>query len=190
MTAVSYEVFLSEVMPWVRECPQMVAVNAIRNAGIQFCNQSHWLTYEPDPQTLLAGIREYDLEYESGVIPTRLIWAKINNFAVKGVVTTENTLVLPLVPVAREVNALTMKLAVQPTRTSTTVDQSIYDRWAEVIAHGALARLYDMPGQPFSDEAKGLLSGQRFRAGIAEARIERQREQTVGPLTVKMRRFV
>ena len=43
MTAVSYEVFLPEVMPYVHDVPEIVAVQAIRNACIEFCEKTHYL---------------------------------------------------------------------------------------------------------------------------------------------------
>lgn len=189
MTNVSYETFLPEVMPHVHNCPQEYAVNAIRNACIEFCDQTHWLTCEPDAQTVLPNVKVYDVEFSKGVMPIRLEWLKINDLPAHGHLTKNNQVVLRDKPSTRLFNALTMRFAVRPTRSSTTVDESLYDRWAEAIANGALARLYAVPAQPFSNPDMGVYRSSKFKADKADAQAEKQRELTTGPLYVRMRRF-
>src|SRR5512137_870759 len=62
MTAVSYEVFLPEVMPYVQDVPDTVAVQAIRNACIEFCTETHYLQENLDPITGQEDVGEYDLD--------------------------------------------------------------------------------------------------------------------------------
>ena len=62
MTAVSYEVFLPEVMPYVQDVPEVVAVQAIRNACIEFCEETHYLQESLDPITGIVNIGLYDLD--------------------------------------------------------------------------------------------------------------------------------
>lgn len=189
MTTASYEAFLPEVMPNVRDCPVDYALNAIRNACIEFCDKSQWLTYKPDAQTLLADVTEYDVEFESGVEPVRLMWLKTYDRDAGGYMTKDNTVILAVTPSERVFGGLTMEIAVRPTRVSTTVDYTVYSRWAEAIAQGAMARLYDTPGQPFTDPDRAVMRWNRFRAAIADATMEKQRELTIGPLRVRMRSF-
>ena len=49
MSEISYEVFLPEVMPFVRDVPEIVAVQAIRNAVIEFCEETHYMQENLDP---------------------------------------------------------------------------------------------------------------------------------------------
>ena len=58
MTAVSYEVFLPEVMPYVHDVPEIVAVQAIRNACIEFCEETQYL----NPWDWTHGEREFQFE--------------------------------------------------------------------------------------------------------------------------------
>ena len=62
MTAVSYEVFLPEVMPYVHDVPEIVAVQAIRNACIEFCEETHYLQENLDPITGQENVGEYYLD--------------------------------------------------------------------------------------------------------------------------------
>lgn len=188
MTNVLYESFLPEVLPHVRDCPQDVAVNAIRNACIDFCDQTHWLTVEPDAQTVLPNVDTYDVEFSAGVMPVRLEWLKIGDVQVNGHLTKDNQVVLRDMPSTRIFNGLTMRFAVRPTRVSTRVDESLYNRWAEGIAHGAKARICVVPGQPFSNPDLAMFSAGQFRSAISDAKADKQRELTVGPLHVQMRR--
>jgi hypothetical protein len=184
-----YESFLPEVMPHVHNCPQDYAVNAIRNACIEFCDQTHWLTIEPDAQTVLPNVDTYDVEFSKGVVPIRLEWLKINDIDAHGHLTKDNQIVLRDMPTTRLFNALTMSIAIRPSRSSTSVDDSLFERWAEGIASGALARIYATPAQPFSSPELALARSAMFKAAKADAQAEKQRELTVGPLYVRMRRF-
>ncbi len=211
MTDVAYEDFLTDVSPFAPSCPEIVAINAVRAACIEFCNISHWLIYEHDPVTLLAGIGTYDLELPTGLQVLRIIEARVSGRIItpksaeqlnqrmgsnwrtaEGDPTSftqlnpREVIVAPL-PQTRAVNALTMQLAVTPTRDSDSVDQSLWDRWAEIIAKGALARILRLPGHQFTDDAKALFYAREFRAGANEARVERERGLTVVPLQVQMR---
>lgn len=187
---VAYEKFLVDVLPYVRDCPQDVAVNAIRNAAIEFCDQSHWLTFEPYPQTILPNVNVYELDYDTGEEPVRLIWANINGFAARAHLNNDFDLVLQDTPTSTLVNGLTMEFAVRPTKTSLYCNDTLYTRWSEAISYGARRRLYDIPAQPFTDPERMVQMHMKFRAAIADARMERERELTIGPLQVQMRKFV
>ena len=188
MTTVPYENFLPEVLPFVHNCPQDYAVNAIKNACIDFCNQTHWLQYTTDPMLVLANVTNYDLDYETGVLPIRLITLQLNGMNVPGTLGSDYTITLGVTPSTQMANALVATLALAPARSSTAIDVSVYERWLEVIAQGARGRLYDVPAQPFTDPQRATLAKGFFKSGIADARAEVQRGLTVGPISVQMRR--
>lgn len=56
------DLFLNEVMPDVPSCPNAVAVNAIRNAAIEFCQKSLVWRQELDPVDVYQGQDAYDLD--------------------------------------------------------------------------------------------------------------------------------
>ena len=88
---------------------------------------------------------------------------------------------------AAAINAI---VSIQPTRGCTSLPEGLYQRWLEVIALGARQRLYETPGQPYSDKAAALNAMGRFRSGINDAKAERNKGLTRGDLGVRMPRFV
>lgn len=194
-----YTAFLARVIPFARECPESVAVGAIRDAAIEFCEKSHWLHYRHDPITLIAGIAEYELDVPDEHDPAAIIdlWYGSRRLTP----TTHDTLVstyggdygsrrgppdaylsvdhseITFVPVPEttEVSAITGIIAVKPTRDSLSCDDSIFREWSEAVAHGALWRLKEMDGMAWSDASKAIGHRAHFTAGIRDANIKRRR---------------
>lgn len=56
------DMFLNEVMPDVPSCSKAIAVNAIRNAAIEFCQKSLVWVETLDPVNIVANVDVYDLD--------------------------------------------------------------------------------------------------------------------------------
>lgn len=201
--------FLPEVLPYAPHCPEVFAVNAIRNAAIEFCERSHWLVYENDPITGVANLAYYTLNPPNDMRVLRVINAWYDQFPLVGKSEQElrsmfltdwrkqqgapryftqlqdDEIMLVGTPTVTEAGALAVIASIQPTRVSVSTQDSLYDRWAETIAYGAKARLYAAPGQPFTNIKLAGEAQAMFRNGIGKATIERNRGLT--PDAVKMR---
>lgn len=208
-TFVSYDMFLPEVLPYVRDVSEAAALNAIKNACIEFCQQSQWLRDEPDGITIVAGQSTYELDYPLGYTVAGIVRAGIGLHALKpgapelmtelygnnwrtrsGHVShymqDENGCIrLIMVPSTTYTDTLDVILAVKPSRSSTKVDREVWERWAEAIGFGARARLYDTPAQPYHDEKQAIKFRAWFETKIGEAKIEAQRGRVRGPLYVR-----
>lgn len=92
-------------------------------------------------------------------------------------------------PTVSATGAIKMIVALRPTRTSTTIESDIFERWAEAIAYGARYRLHETPDQPYTDEAMAQKYLAFFRAAIGEAKIERNRGLTRAVMRVRPPRF-
>jgi len=192
---VPYDNFLPEVLPFVPDVPEFVAINSVRNACIEFCKKTRFLQADADPQTGVNNVASYLVETPPNTEFVDVIQAWYNNVllipkspdelsriyrsldwrTLQGNPAYITRLIVPEVilvpyPVLTLPNALTMRIAVAPTRASTTVDSSLFEHYLEEIAHGAKARLYGTPGQPYSDPAAALQMQARFRLDIADAR--------------------
>lgn len=202
MTYVSYDDFLPEVLPYVHDCPQPVAINAIRNACIEFCDQSQYLLYEHDPITYTANVGSYEFDPPTDTSVARVdsAWTQdfplhpksqdelktMFGFAWRELVgdprfytqLSPDEIILVPIPAVYQAEALKMIVAIKPLRTSSAVDPSVFENWAEVIAYGARARLYDTPGQPYSDAQQAIKFRSWFESGIGNAKIERNRGLT------------
>jgi hypothetical protein len=215
MSAVSYEVFLPEVMPYVHDVPEVVAVQAIRNACIEFCSETHYLQENLDSMTGVEGIGDYDLDANDSnykvveimqayygdqlLIPKaqeelNQIYRTSNWEDLKGnpyYYYRPRASVMRLVtkPIITEANKLKVKAAVAPKRSSTTVDEEIFERFLEYIAHGARARLYNTPNQPYYDPKTAMEYTKRFNDEMAEVRTRVYKGLTRAASKIEFQRF-
>lgn len=215
MSAVSYEVFLPEVMPYVQDVPEVVAVQAIRNACIQFCEETHYLQENLDPMAGIINVGDYDLEANDSnykvveimqayygdqlLIPKsqeelNQIYRTSNWEELKGnpyYYFRPRASVIRLVtkPVITEQNKLKVKAAVAPKRSSTTVDEEMFERFLEYIAHGARARLYNTPNQPYYDPKTAMQYTKLFNDDMAEVRTRVYKGLTRAAARIEFQRF-
>lgn len=214
MSTTLFTAFLTEVLPFVHDCPQFVAVNALRNASIEFCERSHYWQVDASPVDVLAGTATYTIPVPAGtaMVEINQAWlkgqllipqsAEVLTRIYRGVdwrtqtgppayitALNSNDVQLVLVPQISVAQGLTVRAVVAPTRASTGIDTFIYERQLEVIAYGARARLYGMSGQPYYDPQSSELYRHRFMAGVNDARIKANRSISRAPISVEFQPF-
>jgi hypothetical protein len=214
MSSVNYEVFLPEVMPYVHDVPSIVAVQAVRNACIEFCEQTRFLQTTLDPMPAIANQAEYDLDADTGYVVVDVIQAwfgdsllipkspdELANIyratdwrTLKGnpyYMFRERADVLTVVPMpaTTEANKIKARVAVAPTRASSTVDADLFERFLEAIAFGARARLYDTPGQTYFDKASAMDYRKRFNDAMAEVRTRVNKGMTRASVRIEFQRW-
>jgi hypothetical protein len=216
MTAVSYEVFLPEVLPYVHDVPEVVAVQAIRNACIEFCEETHYLQENLDPITGLINIGLYDLDANDSnykvveimqayygdqlLIPKSQEqlnqiyrtsnWENLNGNPYYYFRTRASEIRLVTKPIVTEANKLNVKAAIAPKRASTTVDDELFERFLEYISYGARARLYNTPNQPYYDPKTSMEYTKRFYDAIGEVRTRVYKGLTRTSVNIEFQRFV
>lgn len=187
--------FLPEVLVEVPDVPDVVAEHHIRNAIIDFCQRSTYYRadlafntvadqaqYTSADFTLPADTRIVEI-YDGRLGTDRSIYRKTPGQLETEVgydwasrtgdvyyVTREDTESLTLVRVPTTVKAVVIKAALKPTQTATTVDDLLYNDWHELIAIGALARIYKIPNKVWSDNQTALMNAGLFENGIMEAK--------------------
>lgn len=207
----TYDTYLPEVLPHVPTCPEISAVNAVRNAVIQFCTDTWYWQHDCYPLPAIATVPEFAPNFPSqtkflGVVdaffggkplaPKDEAWLR-RKYGQRDFRAVDGTPAywyqthpdsLLLVPCPDEVAAqftLDMRIAIAPTRASTGAADSIYERYAETIAKGALARLKAVPGQLYSDPNGAQAMALMFKKEIFEARSLVERNMTRGPMRVR-----
>jgi hypothetical protein len=216
MTAVSYEVFLPEVLPYVHDVPEVVAVQAIRNACIEFCEETHYLQENLDPITGLINIGLYDLDANDSnykvveimqayygdqlLIPKSQEqlnqiyrtsnWENLSGNPYYYFRTRASEIRLVTKPIVTEANKLNVKAAIAPKRASTTVDDELFERFLEYISYGARARLYNTPNQPYYDPKTSMEYTKRFYDAIGEVRTRVYKGLTRTAVNIEYQRFV
>lgn len=214
----NYDVFYPEVLPEVPGCPPALALQAIRNTVIEFCEKSliHQVTL--DPLTLIANITDYDLDSpskEQRVQKIMRVWfrgAEIQPVAPDDVVTPDvytssipdytvskgptvaytqkemGTISFLPNPDQRYVNAITMRVALVPTRASTSFEDFLFEQWGEFIACGAKARLMLNPGKPYTNADAASINQTRYMTALNDARQRAIRGNVRSDLMVRMRK--
>lgn len=215
MSQVEYSAFLPDVLPYVRDVPEFVAINAIRNTCIEFCEKSTWWRKSLEPITLVVEQSEYTLDIEVGSSIAAIMSAHIGRVEV--LPKTEeflnqtigpdwrtrtgpvqylvhdgdfDTIRLAFVPDVVPDDPLSLHVALRPIKSSTRVPKELYERWGEIIGFGARARLHDTPGQPYSNEEAAMKFRKWFQSGYGEAKVQANRGRGRGPLMVRPPRLV
>lgn len=192
MSNVTYESFFPYVQPHVPSCPDPSMIIAIRSACIEFCEETNYFNDVVEEQ-IVANEPLYELSVPTGYNLSHVIELYANGLRLMKKSPLElkelfngmdwmtmpgparyftqlNTSEVRLCPIPDVDGELTGRYAYTPTRTSTQVDSTLFDDYVEVIAQGALARLFDQPDQPYSNAARQMMAHAKFQSGIANAK--------------------
>ena len=215
MSEVAYDLFLPEVMQFVKDVPEVVAVNAIRNSCIEFCQETLYIQENLDSMAGISGVGVYDLEPDGDYKIADIIEAWYGDaFLVPRSIeqltriyrtTNWNTLAgnpyyyfrpssqeVHLVPYPQvtQANKIKLRVALKPSRSSTTIREEIYERFLEDIAYGARARLYNTPNQPYYDLKTSLEYLKRFNDVMADVRTQVNKGLTRASVAIEFQRLV
>lgn len=210
----SYDDFLPYVLPDVPGCPEIVAVQQIRNTVIDFCEKSLVVQVDLDPVTLVAGQADYDLEPPTNRLVTKVISLFYRNrllepsaqdeiqratFYNPSALEADNqsdpttwmqkdarTFSVFPIPKNRENGAITIRAAIKPTRASTSCDDVVFEDYVEYIAAGAKARLMIVPNKAYTNPNLVVTQNQLYMQGVNMARQRASRGHTRANLRVKM----
>jgi hypothetical protein len=192
-----------------------VAINAVRSAVIEFCRKTRYWQEDLDPVTGAANVPNYPVDTPPNTVVVDLVeaWYNGNLLIPKSMDelariyrtldwrtmagnpayytrVIEPEIILVPYPVEAIPNALTMRVALAPTRNSTYVDSALYEHYVEQIGFGARARLYSMSGQPFADETAAKKYALLFRVACDNARIRADKSLTRSMTRVEFVRSV
>ena len=212
----TYADFLDNVMPDVPGCTKSMAENAIKNTIIHFCEKSLILQRNHDPLTCIEGISEYDFEPPSGqlVIKIMKMWVKgselialapddigvaeIYNTAFSGANTSKSDPVYYLqkeerivsvypIPSTTVASGFTIRVAYKPSRSATTVDDVLFEDYADIIGDGAKYRLFLSPGKPYSSLDAATTHKGLYTEGLNVAIQRASRGHVRSDLSVQLR---
>ena len=215
MTA--HTAFLDYVLPHVPGCTNEMALLEIKNTIIDFCEKSLVLQVDHDPVTTIAGIMDYELEPPRDFLVTKVMkaWFKGQELTPQSIeeiqtpsVFNQNsgylvnrgdpryilqkdarTFSVYPIPNERVTNALTLRVALKPTRSATTIDDLIFEEYAETIGHGAISRLALSPDKPYTDPRLAAARAGLYQAGLNVARERALKGYVRTSKHVKMRRI-
>lgn len=195
----TWEKFFDEVLPDVPGCPQPVAKNAIRNAAIEFCDRS-WV-YRADHAAINAvanqGAYPYAPPAGTKVVVPLTVWydkkrldpmdmhdleglyahwpSETASAPLYFVQQALETLIVVPAPTAALAGAITLKVALKPTRASADIDDTIWEKYLEEISCGAKAKLFAMKKKPWSDPGRAGDYMVLFDRHVARAKLAASR---------------
>lgn len=184
-----------EVLPHVPGCLQALALNAIRNSAIKFCERSLVWIDIPTPVDITNGVSSYAYvppdantlvvqavqAWGDGVklvpkSPGELAvlysdWRNVTGLPEFFTQDDERNLILVPQPIATVSLGLALRNAIKPTRASTTIDDRILEEYLEPIKEGALAEIMGSPGKPYTSGEGANYHAALFEKGIQAAAV-------------------
>lgn len=206
MATVNYQEFLPEVLPFVPGCADIVAINAIRNAAIEFCADSYYWQELQDPNTVTASDLPYDIDAAMGAQCIQILDCIVNGKSIRPlrmdfmdanvinwrVLTSPEVLeyyqINPgqvcLYPIPDQAVTMQIRAAYTPLRNSTGIEQYVYQNYLEGIAAGALARLLRTSNPTLAATFEATFRNEKF-----EARVDAEKSFSRVSMRVQPRRF-
>jgi hypothetical protein len=207
--------FYPYVLPDVPACPEITADVALSASLIEFCEKSLIVQRNHDPITVILNTTDYDLEPPTGQLVVKVMRAWYKNTKLEPIApdnveaaTVYNTLfseasvtkaeprqflqkderTITVYPVPKETvaNALTLRVALKPTRKATTFDDVLFEDYAEGVAYGAKYRLLSMSNKPWTNGPAAANSLTLFNAAVNVARSRAARGNTRGNVRVTL----
>lgn len=212
MTQVAVIDLIADIAQIAREAPNPTIIRAYNRAAREFCRQSRWLrsslpgeteagtmlySMGPDPDLEVIGLRAVSLARRTGNtrprplrVSTSTSWpfGERNAEPQRYVYVPEGQIALNPTPDA--VYDLLMTLVIMPTLATNSVPAELLPRWDQTLQAGALAYLYEVPRQPWTNLEMAQLKMRQFQAGIGNAKAAEQKEYQSGTTIARKPAFV
>lgn len=180
--------------PWIKPlvpgCPDPMIDRAVCDAAIEFCEMTQAFV-ERGAFATRVGRSVYEVVSEEGspgmVLGVTLADRSLSPVYIDALVNaygerwkdhtgqpqfyladSEDT--LRVYPTPDRIESGHITLAVRPERGATAWDDRLYERYAETIAEGALARLLNQYATPWAEPSAAMQRRQRFQQGINKVR--------------------
>jgi len=214
---VTTEDFYPWITAEVMGCPDPVMDLAIKSTIIDFAEKSLILQQDHDPITTIINIRDYDLEPPRDHLVCKImkVWFKNKELiaeapdAIKDP-TVYNTLSgahiaigepqlyiqkdprsITFYPAPRETSrlAITMRVALKPTRAAREFDDIFLEEYGEIISYGAMSRILLSSDKPYTNKQQAAVFSSFYNSGLNVARDRSQKGNVRASRQVQMRRI-
>jgi hypothetical protein len=180
-----YADMLIGVLPKVKGCPEIEAIAQMRNAVMEFCERTRWLTtghtatVTPADAALPVSLDLQVLDIlEAWIGDKEVTVTYMNDPWLRQMGPRDVALIFSdpsyaqLVPSPTVNTEVELLLAIAPGPTSTEVNDVLWLRKSEALTDCALARLLAEPGVPWANPAVAEYHGRRFEAAITASAAE------------------
>lgn len=197
--------FLPRILPHVSGCSQPMALQALVDSAIAFCEDSMVVRQRLDTARTSYGRVDFDVDAPAQQAVSRILKVWIDGIEAPAIAANEvgeglsplarpksfytlmdgGALTANLYPVPDGVYRLACEVALRPTRNATAFSNELFNIWMEPVVTGALARLMSTPDQPFTNLALGQAATAKALYLSRRARVEGSYGR--GNTTVKVR---
>jgi hypothetical protein len=205
----SVDEFLPGVLPLVIGCPIPTAREALVNAAILFCEDSHVVQETLDAFTTEPGEARYELDPPSQQRTARILRVTVDGReigmyplaqapkaqqhrsrpTVAYTAMEDGVLEMVLYPTPDAEYEISVEAALRPNRNATRVNSVLYQEWYEAICHGAVHKIAAIPNQSFSSDAVSGRALMMFLRETSKAKNESYKGKVRASLTVRPRKF-
>ncbi len=182
----TFDSLLPRILPSVKGCPDILAITHMRQAYIEFCENTlawtAWLT----PIESVANDGSYAM-----VLPASSALVKLIEFKVDGreadvttpakgrsmllndsgaqVAWTEDRVNVNVSPVPG-VDGIVydLRAALKPTQAAAAIDDTLGEHYSEHLVDGTLARLLEIEGVPWENQQRAAMRRDRFAGAMAD----------------------
>jgi len=199
--ATTYESLLPEILPMVPGCPDALAIQHIRSSVIELCEKASVYQQELDAISTVANMYEYEFDAPLSTSVHKIVWGVLSGDSLEPVTSgmleqripnwrnqtgspeyiIKNNLTtfwIAPVPSASTANSLIVRVALKPTYTSTSCDDTIMSDYRDTIINGAVGRLLRMPAKEWSDVSSASVYFGFYNEGITSAEQRGRRGDT------------
>lgn len=208
MPAARYETIAHLVSVHAVNCPDPAVIEAIRSACIDFCADTHYLTQDLDPISVVANEAVCSVDVAAGydvlkvLDPLYFNGRRLPSFTSLGITPpsswqartaqeptcftcfTPAEIVLYPKPTLAATDAITGRVVLVPSRSSVSTDANLLADYREEIVSGALARVLSIRDQPYTDHVRAKAYAQDFFHAKANAAAHTRAAFVNAPLRV------
>jgi len=208
-----YSALTSEVLPDVMGCPDVTIERAIRDACIELCAQGTAYVVQLDQIRVISGVAEIDLELPTATRLVSVIRAQLGYITLSPKsrddldrssrdwrqetgtpreIAYESSTSIRLIPKPDQTltSYLYIRVAVAPTKASTSIPDEIGERYYKEICAGAKSNLMLMPGMPWTNPALSQAHRALFDRGVRDSKTWRSMESVGAERRVRLARFI
>jgi hypothetical protein len=202
------------IQPELSNCPNELIRDAIRQAAVELCSRSNVWTGVLDPMPLMANYPVIDLDSPSGaevntilrvwmpsgplcpvdmdaLINSRPDWLTAVGTPSGYLREGQNSLRLYPIPTGNDAGQpVYVRVSYRPKLKVKELPDFLISEWYDALIAGAKARLFLIPGNPWTNAQIAMEARARFNERIGDAKADELRGSVRRSVSVKPRRFL
>ena len=201
--------FLPRILPHVSGCSYPMALQALVDSAISFCDDSLVVRQRLDTARTSYGRPDFDIDAPTQQAVSRVLKVWVDGVEASAIAANEvgeglsplarpksfytlmdgGVLTANLYPIPDGVYRVAGEVALRPLRNATAFSDDLFNTWMEHVVTGALARLMSTPDQPFTNLALGQAATAKALYLSRRARVEGSYGRTNTTVRVRQRPF-